>query len=295
MLIRDPNREDFFYPGFADACRQAVGELATAPTAVALNGERVYGGIVPHSGWADSGAVAGEVFATLAGMRQPAVMVIFGAMHNPRGRHAAMFGSGRWQTPIGPVEIDSRFAERVLGHTNLIIDDPYAHEEEHSIEVQMPFVRQLLPGVKLLPIAVPAIAEAPEVGEAVARTAQSYKYDLLVVGSSDLTHYGPNHGLTCQGAGLEAHRWAKEVNDRRMIELMLGLEADNVVSEAASHRNACGSGAIAATIAAVKRLGASRGILLSHVNSLEVLEGRLQPLGSEDSVGFAGVLFAGQN
>ncbi|MCP4593712.1 MAG: AmmeMemoRadiSam system protein B, partial [bacterium] len=243
---------------------------------------------VPHAGWAYSGRVAGRVFATIAAAANPVVVVLFGAMHRRGGSQAALFPSGRWQIPGGAVEVDERLAERVLGHTNLIVEDPYAHETEHSIEVQLPLVRQLMPEARILPIMVPPISDAVHVGEAVARTLEAYGTEASVVGSTDLTHYGPAYCFVPHGEGDGGSRWAKEVNDRRMIDCMLALDPERVVPEADEHRNACGAGAIAATVSAVRSLGANRAVLLEHTTSFEVSGRR----GGADSVGYAGVVFA---
>jgi hypothetical protein len=217
------------------------------------------------------------------------VVVVFGAMHRARGRQAALFASGAWESPLGRIKIDARLAERVLGHTNLIVGDPYAHEAEHSIEVVVPFIQHLLPECQLLPILVPPSAQAEEVGQAVARTLESYRYDAVVIGSSDLTHYGPRYQFTPQGTGAQANRWAKEVNDAALLRKVLTLDASGALSTSVQDRSACGGGAIAATMAAVAALGATRAVLLEHTSSAEVLSAECE---GEDSVGYAGVVFA---
>ncbi len=291
MMIREPAQAGSFYPQSAEECRAEVERLAVPSDRCAVGAGRLLGGIVPHAGWTFSGAVAGQVFATLAQFRQPSVVVLLGAVHNRRGKNAWLFGSGRWESPLGPVRVDERLAERICGHTSLIVDDPYAHEKEHSIEVQIPLCQQAMPDAAIVPIMVPPDAAALEVGEAVARTIEAYQYDAVVVGTTDLTHYGPSYGMVTKGRGLEGINWAKEVNDRRMIELMLALADDRIVDEAAEHHNACGAGAVAATISAVKQLGATRATLLAHTTSYEVLPSRV----ADDSVGYAGVVFTAED
>ena len=289
MMIREPAVAGHFYPAHADRCRSDLQQLLGSAPAPGAH-ERLYGGLVPHAGWMCSGHVAAEVFRALAASRSAKVVVLFGGVHRYRGREAALFGQGRWDTPLGPVDIDARLAERILGHTNLIVDDPYAHEEEHSIEVQMPFVKVLFPEAKVLPLMVPMVKTAHEVGEAVARTLSAYDYDAIVVGTTDLTHYGPNYGFTPQGVGKEANTWAKEVNDRRLIELLVGLRSEELVAEALERRNACSGGAAAATLAAVAAMGAGEGVVLTHTSSSEVLGGTMgrEP---DDSVGYVGIVF----
>ena len=287
-MIREPAVCGTFYPNSQQECRNTLeGCFAEHPTSSSVEG-RIVGGIVPHAGWMCSGKVTAAVFAAIAVQRSPETFIVFGAVHRVRGRQAALFGGGRWETPLGPISIDGRLAERVASQTNLVIDDPYAHEPEHSIEVQVPFIQLKFPDAKLLPIMVPPGGDAPEVGRAVARTIQAYRYDAVVVGSSDLTHYGPRYGFTPEGGGPQGLEWAKNVNDRRVIEAMLSLDADGIVPETAEHRNACGGGAIAAAIAASSVLGADRGVLLEHTTSREVLG----PSSGDDAVGYAGIVFA---
>jgi AmmeMemoRadiSam system protein B len=155
--------------------------------------------------------------------------------------------------------------------------------------VQLPFVVQLFPGANILPIMVPPTSRAGEVGEAVGRTLLAYDYDAVVVGTTDLTHYGPRYGFAPRGVGPQAHAWAKNENDRRVIDLVCELKAAEVITEAAEHKSACSGGAAAATIAAVSKLGATRGTLLAHTTSNEVQTGR-SAVDSTDFVGYAGIV-----
>lgn len=293
MRVREPVVAGQFYPADPERCRLDVEDLVrAASTASAIPLDRTpAGGLVPHAGWVYSGSVAAAVLTRLAAARQPGVIVLFGGVHRSRGRQAAMFGDGRWETPLGPVTVDARLAERVLGHSNLILEDPYAHEDEHSIEVQMPLVARLFPKARVLPIMVPPIPDAHQVGEAVARTLNAYHYDALIVGTTDLTHYGPAYGFTPRGMGSAARTWAKEENDRRFISLVCHMNEQEVVPEAVTRRNACSGGATAATIAACRKLGATSGILLQHTTSAEVTLARFGSE-AEDSVGYAGIIFA---
>ncbi|MGB2987799.1 MAG: AmmeMemoRadiSam system protein B [Phycisphaerae bacterium] len=290
MIIREPVVAGQFYPAQPDRCRAELLELLAVGSSGVETGKRLLGGLVPHAGWLYSGTVAAKVFNTLKSSRLPDVIVLVGGVHRHHGREAALFSTGRWETPLGPVDVDNRLAERILGYTNLIVDDAYAHENEHSIEVQMPFVKHLFPKAKVVPIMVPVTSAAHEVGEALGRTLSAYKYDALIVGTTDLTHYGPHYGFIPQGIGAKANAWAKEINDRRFIDLVCALKSTEVVPEAIEHKNACASGATAATLAAVTLLGATKGVLLDHTTSDEALAGQT-PGETHDSVGYAAVVF----
>jgi AmmeMemoRadiSam system protein B len=289
-MVREPVVAGAFYPASPEGCRENLEQMIPHQVDASLLPETIRGGIAPHAGWMYSGRVCGTVFAAIAARAQPATFVLFGASHRRVGLRAALFAEGAWETPLGLVHVDARLARRVLDGTSLIEDDPYPHEAEHSIEVQVPFVQHLFGQARILPILVEPSRHAVEVGQAVARTVQASDANVIYIGSTDLTHYGPSYGFLPKGAGPEGLAWAKDVNDRRVIELMQRLRAEEVVRETAEHHNACGGGAIAATLAACRSAGAQKGVLLSHVNSQEVARSLWQDAG-QDAVGYVGMVF----
>lgn len=286
MMIRQPAVADTFYPGASVECRRSLDACFEARSQPPAIDGKIIGGLVPHAGWVCSGRVTAAVVSAISEQRSPGTFVIFGAVHRGHSAKAAIFPQGRWDAPAGPIAIDASLAERLMDHTNLIEDDPGAHQPEHSIEVQVPFIQRLFPDAKLLPIMVPPSLQASEIGRAVGRTLESCGSDTVVLASSDLTHYGRRYGFTPKGTGADGLDWAKDVNDRRFIDLVLDLDADAVVPEAARHRNACGSGAVAALIAAAKILGADGGVLLDHTTSAETVG----PDPGNNAVGYAGIL-----
>ncbi|MFQ5424520.1 MAG: AmmeMemoRadiSam system protein B [Phycisphaerae bacterium] len=295
MMIREPAVAGRFYSGDREGCRAEVQECLELASQPASRGEpvegepRVLGGIVPHAGWMCSGAVAGRVFQTLAERRQPSAVVVFGAIHVGHGPQASLFGSGAWETPLGLAEVDERLANRLYGHTGLMEKDPHAHDREHSIEVEVPFIQHLMPDSMIVPIMVPPNDKAAALGTAVGSACRGYGADVLFIGSTDLTHYGPRYGFIPEGVGAGGLEWARDVNDRRMIDAIRAMRDSEVVDEARANQNACGAGAIAATLAACKACGALRATLLEHTTSFEVLRERF-PEPASDAVGYAGIL-----
>ncbi len=290
MMVREPAAAGMFYPASELTCRRQLQELVPQAADVSSLPQAIYGGIAPHAGWAYSGQVCGTVLAAIAARTKPSTFVLFGAAHRRAGKYAALFSNGAWQTPLGLVQIDARLAERVLAGTSLIEADPYPHEAEHSIEVQVPFIQYLFPEISILPIMVEPSAKAVEVGQAVARTVTASGANVVYLGSTDLTHYGPSYGFTPEGLGEAGLKWAKQVNDRRIIEAMQQMRSSDVVREAGENQNACGAGAIAATMAACQMRGATRGVLLAHVTSAEVVREDIAQVAG-DSVGYAGIVF----
>lgn len=237
-----------------------------------------------------SGSLAAGVFGQISRQRQPTVAVVFGAIHVPLyGPNAYLYPSGAWNTPIGQVGVEERVSKRICDRAQMLDCDPEAHDREHSIEVEVPFIQHLLPKCQIVPIMVPVNEHAAGLGSAVGQACRDYGVDAIFLASTDLTHYGPSYGFTTHGVGPEGLTWAKDVNDRRMIELILAMREGDAVHEALANHNACGPGAVAATIAACKAYGARGATLLEHTTSYEVLRDRYREP-ARDAVGYAGIV-----
>lgn len=299
MPFRMPAVAGRFYPADAARCRAAVTEMmrdaaADCPAADAVGPAAkttALGGIVPHAGWICSGAVAARVLAELRARIDPDVVVVFGAVHVAARPVAAVDPAGVWSTPMGEVPIDEALALRVLAMAGqFLIGDAEAHRFEHSIEVELPFVMAAWPQARLLPIMTPPTPAAVDVGRITADACAALGRRAVFLGSTDLTHYGPSYDFTPRGVGEAGICWARDVNDRRMIDLIIDGRAADAVGEARSHRNACGAGAIAATLAAVEWFGAGERRLLRHTTSYDVLRRPPYSDRSDDSVGYAGLI-----
>ncbi len=287
MSIRKPTVAGMFYPGQEQACRLQVQECLRNVPLFTLQ-RPIRGGMVPHAGWTFSGVTAACAFAALAAQEPPETLVFFGAVHSWGVSGASLYGSGAWRTPLGDLAVDEELAREVLQVAEgTIVDRPEAHAGEHSIEVQLPFVQVLFPQVRILPIAMPPLPAAPEIGRSVARAARALARKAAAFGSSDLTHYGPRYGHAPVGTGDRALEWTRR-NDRRLLDLALQMRAGEIVAEAEAHGNACGAGAIAAAIAYAVEWGAQEGTLLQQTTSYEVM-----PTGRPtDMVGYGAVVFS---
>jgi len=110
MRVREPCVAGQFYSADPKQCREDLTALLddAAPARIAVEQARPVGGLVPHAGWMCSGAVAAKVFQVLAASRSPTSIVLLGGAHRRHGTEAAVFGSGKWETPLGPVAVDER-------------------------------------------------------------------------------------------------------------------------------------------------------------------------------------------
>ncbi len=280
--IRTPAVAGRFYPSDPQVCARLVDELLPREAAIPA-----LGGVVPHAGWVYSGSTAALAIAAVAAAK-PATVVIFGAVHTRDRNPASVDAAGTWQTPLGDIQIDGELS-RTLLESPLFVAAPAAHRYEHSIEVQLPILQRLLPDVRILPISVQPAETATQVGRMCAAAARAYPRVVGFLGSSDLTHYGPAFGFEPHGRGSDGIRWAKDVNDRRLVGLIKSLDSAGIVAEAALNGNACGAGAIAALVAAMQELGATRYTELLHTCSAEccAIEDRDQ----RNSVGYEAGVF----
>lgn len=281
MKARQP-AAPHFYPEDCARATQRFLEGFTPPAAPA----RVVAGIVPHAGWQYSGAVAAKVYASIRKKEDPATFVIFGAIHRWSGFNS-VYAHGAWATPLGEIAVDEDLAAKILSETpGWTADDPRAHGGEHAIEVQLPFLKHLFPNARLVPISVSPDESAVPLGRRVGEILKDFSRPVAVIGSTDLTHYGDVYRFTPAGYGTRAHEWVRS-NDARILQLAEEMKASEIIPEARQHQNACGPGAMAATIAAAQVLGARCGHLLEYTTSYDVVpeeEFRM-------AVGYAGLLF----
>jgi AmmeMemoRadiSam system protein B len=292
MAVRQPFRAGSFYPAERAECEAELSRCmgAVGPAFSKEPARRCVAVIAPHAAWAYSGTTAAHSFSSIAAANPlPRTVVIVGAVHVSGVYRASLMTTGSWKTPLGEIEINSALAGAIRKRDpNLIADDAWVHRVEHSIEVLLPFIQKVVPGARFVPLMVPPLREASRVGMALAEAIASIDEPAVIVGSTDLTHYGEDtYGFAPAGSGFESLEWVKQENDRRMIDLMLRMRPDDVVEEARAHHNACGAGAIAATLVAAKALGAKKGQLLRYTTSYDE-----RPEGPpRDFVGYASVLF----
>jgi AmmeMemoRadiSam system protein B len=294
MSIREPVVAGSFYPGQADSCLRELAACVPDSVPDELDDKTLVGGVVPHAGWMFSGAVAGQVFAALARQAQSSTYVLFGAAHRVLTAPSALFPAGVWRTPLGELSVDGDLAHELMSACPDIVPDEEAHRLEHSLEVQLPFIQHVAPQARFVPIMVLPTSHAADLGRRIGEAVAASERDVAFVASSDLTHYGPRYGFQPAGAGEKGLKWARDVNDRRMIECLVGMRAEDIVGEAAANHNACGAGALAATVAACRARGAHQGILLDYRTSadVETARGMFGRIMSENVVGYAGVVFS---
>jgi len=185
-----------------------------------------------------------------------------------------------YETPLGDLRADTALRQRLAGAMELEED----RERDNTVEVHLPLVRFLTPGVLVLGLRAPPSPLSESLGEAIADAAAALGRRVAVAGSTDLTHYGSNYGYAPAGRGEDALRWVREVNDRRIIDRMLALDVAEALARARRERSACSIGGAAAAMSFARKSGAGSGTLVRYATSWDVVPG-------ESFVGYAGILY----
>lgn len=255
-----------FYPAEESALRGMVDGFLAA----GKGGDSAIGIVSPHAGYLYSGAIAGLTF----GMTQvPERVVILGPNHQGVGHPAAVYPAGSWRTPLGEIAIDEELSEAILREIPLLGRDPLAHRYEHSLEVQVPFIQSRAPGARIAALCLAAVplSELLAIGEGMARVIAGCSEKVLMVASSDMSHYVPA-GIARQKDGLALDR-------------ILALDPEGLWQTVRQERiSMCGVAPVTVMLAAARQLGARNASLVRYGNSGEVTGDQ------EQVVGYAGVV-----
>lgn len=286
LRAMDIKKTDFagsWYPGTSSGCEGEILEFLSDKTIRTVPKKAFRAGIVPHAGWYFSGALACHVVKHLKGKDKTDAIILFGRHMRPKDKPVIMMEGGL-ETPFGIITLHEELSS-ALSKTMGLHEEPVRQASpENTIELQLPFIRYFFPDTPIAVLGVPPNSSAADIGMETANIAVNMGLSIKVIGSTDLTHYGPNYGFTSHGEGRQGLRWVKEENDPRMISLMLSVDAGHIVDESLAYGNACCGGAAAAAVAAAKALGAERGELLAYTTSYDKSPGH-------SLVGYAGVVY----
>jgi len=283
MKVRKSVFSGSWYPGDAAGCEKEIKSFLKEYPTKTVAKSALTGGIVPHAGWYFSGSIACNVIHCLKDEKPPDTFVIFG-MHLHTSSPSYIMTDGSWETPFGEIEIDKLLAGALVEQFAFQIETAENYTQDNTIELQLPFIKYFFEETKIVPIGVPPTQNSLEIGKAVADISRRLGLRVKVIGSTDLTHYGMNYGFVSHGTGPAALDWVRNENDRRVIDAMLAMDPDKVITEALANQNACCSGAAATAIAAAKQLGADKAETIAYATSYDKSPG-------DSFVGYAGIVF----
>ena len=260
-MPKEPIRESAiagtWYPGDPQVLRQWIDEFLKKATVPPLEGN-IIGIIAPHAGYMYSGQVAGYAYRVLKGRKFSRVVVV-APSHYAYFNGVSIYPKGSFRTPLGLVEVDEEMCEKFLKASPLIKDLPQAHVREHSLEIQLPFLQVVLGDFKLIPLVVGEQDELTikELGRVISEVIRPQKDEVLLVGSTDLSHFYP-------------YNRAREL-DGIIIDYVRSFDPEGLLRELRSGRcEACGGGPMVSVMMASKELGANRSLVLKYANSGDV-------------------------
>lgn len=265
-MIRTAAVAGQFYPGDREKLRTLVRSLMPASE----GRQPALGLVAPHAGYVYSGAIAG---ATYARVEVPERVVIIGPNHHGYGHPAAVYGQGAWETPLGTVPVDADFATALLANCPEAGADTLAHRYEHSLEVQVPFLQECNPRLRIVPLCLShlPLAELLSIGEALAGLVAADREPTLIVASSDMTHY-------------EAAEVARR-KDQRALDQVLRIDPEGLLQTVRADRTTmCGVLPATVLLAAARRLGGRHAELVRYGTSGDVTGDQ------SEVVGYAGAV-----
>jgi AmmeMemoRadiSam system protein B len=260
-MIREPVVAGQFYPERKNELKNMIRHCMDHKYGPGSNpktsNDKIFGIICPHAGYVYSGPTACHSYKSIES-QNPELVIIIGPNHFGVGKDAATMIDAQWQTPLGMVQVDSDSAKKIAEISNFIEIDEYSHSQDHSLEVQVPMLQEILPNdFQILPIILRSqnMETAMDVGNAVSKIAE--EKNAIIVASSDFTHYEENSF---------AHQ-----QDKALIEPILEMDLKKFYQVLYEKRvTSCGYGAMASTMIACKNLGATKGELLSYTTSGDV-------------------------
>jgi AmmeMemoRadiSam system protein B/AmmeMemoRadiSam system protein A len=266
MMIRKPAVSGQFYPESPSQLKTSIQQFIDKRVLK----KEVIGLLLPHAGYIYSGSVVG---AAISRTKFKDTFIIIGPNHTGMGKPWSIMTRGAWQTPLGEARIDSELARHILTTSHYLEEDHAAHQYEHSIEVQLPFLQYIRPDIEFVPIILAYSSDIiyKEVGKEIAKAIKDLNKEAVIIASSDMTHY-------------EQQESAKQ-KDNQAIEAILNLDEDELLKRINEFNiTMCGYAPAVSLLSAAKELGANEAELVRYQTSGDIS-------GNYSSVvGYAGVM-----
>jgi AmmeMemoRadiSam system protein B len=251
-MIRNAQYAGSWYPGNSTRLRSDLaGYMQTEH-----NAEPAMGVIAPHAGMTYSGPVAGALYGRVT---VPDTVVLLSVNHRGLGSRAAVMCSGSWETPLGQVPVEQGLALSLMKNAPILQDDATAHSREHSLELHLPFLQYRNKLVRIVPICLQHLeySECETLGSGLARTVQESGMDVLLVASTDMTHF-------------ESQESARK-KDKLAIQQILDLDPSGLYETVRKHRiSMCGVVPATTLLCACVAMGAVKCELTAYATSGDV-------------------------
>ncbi|HML05905.1 MAG TPA: AmmeMemoRadiSam system protein B [Methanobacterium sp.] len=260
-MIRKPAVAGIFYELNPDSLKKQIEwcfKHEQGPGKIPKMGDKrnIKGVMAPHAGYLYSGPVAAHSYSKIVEDGFPDTFLILCPNHTGLGSSVSTMLEGEWETPLGNVGIDTQFAEKLVEDALIIDVDSSSHIQEHSCEVHLPFLQYFSEDFKIVPISMwmQDIETSTEIGKSIKETAEALGRDVVVLASSDMTHYKPQN-IASQ-------------NDRQVLDAIQHMDEKLMIKRVMDlNVTMCGYGPVTATIVASKEFGAKNAEILKYATS----------------------------
>jgi len=236
-MIRKPIVNGQFYPQEPDLLKSQISQFKPEGSSKIS----AKGLILPHAGYLYSGRVA---TVTVSKIIPKKTVVILGPNHTGLGPSFSLWDEGSWKIPSNEINIDENLAKAILSKGSYVSKDFSAHENEHSIEVQLPIINYFFNDFKLVPIACKTsnLETYKNIAAQIYEGLKGSKDEVLLVASTDLTHYEPDQ--------------LARKKDRSVIEALINLDEEELIKKIHEENiTMCGEAPVAILIACLKKIG----------------------------------------
>lgn len=250
-MVRHPSVAGMFYPGDRSGLERDIKKYIEPEEG--MKKKDTIGLISPHAGYIYSGSCAGKGFAAVI---IPDKVVILGVNHRGIGHAMAVDGNDAWETPLGSIVIDDQMRRNLLETSDVFEIDSYPSAEEHSIEVQIPFIQYLNPGAAILPVTIASMNKGEMIkgGKEIAKMIKNTGEKVLMIASTDMSHY-----ISSADA---------EEKDSKAIGKIVDLDPEGLIEIVYKEKiSMCGVSPTFIMMVAAKELGATTGEIVEYTNS----------------------------
>jgi len=252
-----------WYPGTAGALAREVDAYLDAVPAQAVPAGRLDALIAPHAGLMFSGPVGAFAYKAAAASGPYEAAILVGPSHFVAFDGVSVYPSGAFETPLGAAPIDAALARQLIDASPVVQPLPAAHRREHSIEMQLPFVRRLLPDVKIVPLLMGYQTAETIRGLASALASVVADRRVLLVASTDLSHYFD--ATTAERLDARVRDAVSAFDAAQLLELF-----EQVREGERGRYVGCGGGPMIAVMMAAAARGARHGRVLRYMHSGQI-------------------------
>lgn len=279
--VREPAVAGQFYPADPKGLTEQIDEfLAAAPKEKPAGA--ILGLVVPHAGYIYSGPVAAAGFKQLEDQNIETVILI-GNSHRAYFEGAAVYDKGYFKTPLGEVEIDADLAKKIIAENKKIKADVSAHQYEHSLEVEVPFLQRVLKNFRILPILLGSGTQEDVEVLARAISKNISGQNILVIASTDMSHYPPYEQANY--ADKKTYEAILTGQVEKLREMIAQLESEYIQN---AQTFLCAQDAVEVLMLVMQGLGAKDIKLLKYANSGDTAGDKSQV------VGYCAIAFYGE-